>query len=333
MSNLYLIRNLLSLKAAKSIDAQYSFRDSVFSVIATNSHLSDIILENINKDNNNITATVKLPIYGVRFNIIKQRKHIRNAKKLIEEKLKRHTVDKLFITYPMHFDSYIYYLVAQKLNIKVCFYEEGPCFYRAGHTKQYEINNFKDAVRQLYFLLCGLKRGYSFKADVWYSSLPIQEDYQPVKLIYEKIDLPPTMNFLFLSRPVSEDYPEIKVTDEVKAIMAFYNLVCDKNILFLKFHPRESIVKQDEIKDSLISNGITVEVLDGSKSSEDIIFSMQSGAIGGYDTTTLVYADNINKKVKPYSVLKKIMDKETSGFLIECYKEYKLKYKHIYMIE
>jgi len=333
MSNLYLLRNLLSLKAAESIDEQYSFRNSKFSVIDSNPQLKDIILKNIDEKACNVVTTVKLPVYSVGFNILKQRQRIQEVKRLVEKQLAELTVNQLFITYPMHFDSYIYYLVAIKLKIKVCFYEEGPCFYRAGCTKQYEINNIKDAVRRLYFESCGLKRGYAFKANSWYCSLPIKENYHTVILKYEKVNLSPDVKFVFLSRPVSDDYPEINLIDEVNAIKKFFDLVCKGNVLHLKFHPRESETKRSQIQELLRALGITTIVIKGNGPSEDIIFSMKSGAVCGYDTTTLVYANNINKNIDVYSVLKDIKNKEPSGFLSECFEEYQLKYKHIHMIE
>ncbi|WP_102385318.1 polysialyltransferase family glycosyltransferase [Vibrio cyclitrophicus] len=333
MSNLYLIRNLLSLKAAKSIDEQYFYHGSVFSVIDTDYQLKNIILNNLEETKINVVSTVKFPVYGAGFNILKQRQYIKEAKDEVEKLLSHLSTTQLFITYPMHFDSYVYYIIAKKLRIKVCFYEEGPCFYRAGLTKQYDINTKKDALRRLYFELCGLKRGYSFNADNWYCSLPIKEKHRLIRLKYKKVNLPSDVKRVFLSRPVSDDYPEIKITDEVNAIKKFYDFECDGEILYLKFHPRESETKRDLINDGLLKLGIQIAIIEGDMPSEDVIFSMEAGAVCGYDTTTLVYANNINNNVKVYSVLNSITGKDHSGFLTECYQEYKLKYNHIYMIE
>jgi hypothetical protein len=332
MSNMYLIRNLLSLKAAEAIDKDYKFNGSVFSIVNTNKQLKSIILKNI-ENNVNIIDTLELPVFSVGFNIKKQRTIVKKLKIIAEELFVEKYISKLFITYPMHFDSYIYYLTAKKLNVPVCFYEEGPCFYRAGLTKQYEVNNMKDAIRHLYFELCGLRRGYNFKADSWYCSLPIKEKYNKIKIKYNKLCLPIDMKYLFLSRPASEDYQKIKIFDEINAIKKFYNLVCGNDTLFVKFHPRESQAKRITIKNELLKDEIKIEIIEGDMPSEDILFSMSTGAVCGYDTTTLVYANNINDKIEVFSVLKSLINKDPSGFLQECYQEYKSKYKHIHMID
>lgn len=333
MSNLYLVRNLLSLKAAKSINDEYFSQSANFSVIDTNQQLKDIILKNIDANIDNIELTIKMPVSAAGLNILKQRKQIKEAKKMIGRVFSNLSIGQVFITYPMHFDSYLYYLVAKNRKIKISFYEEGPCFYRAGTTKQYDVSNTKDLIKRLYFDICGLKRGYNFKPDDWYCSLEIKEQHNLIKLRYEKVNLPANIKFVFLSRPVSEDHPEITVADEIEAIRKFYNMTCNGEVLHLKFHPRESEVKKSEIQERLRSIRINTEIIKGNNSSEDVIYSMKSGAVCGYDTTTLVYANNINKKVDVYSVLKEIIKKESSGFLTECYQEYKLKYKHIHMIE
>ncbi|MEZ9357188.1 polysialyltransferase family glycosyltransferase [Vibrio breoganii] len=333
MKNLYLIRNLLSLKAAKAIDEQYHSNESIYSIIEGNSQLSNIIISNLNENKDSIVPTINFRLYKVGINIFKQRKNIGDAKKEIEIKLRGLSVSKLFITYPMHFDSYMYYLTARKMGITICFYEEGPCFYRGGLTKQYEIKNTKDLLRKIYYSMCGLRRGYDFKADCWYSSLPIKDKHKSIRLQYERVQLPLDVKYVFLSRPVSDDYQELDIRDEVNAIMKFYNLACGSDPLYIKFHPRESDLKRSQIRNMLFKSNINIKILEKDCPSEDIIYSMKNGAVCGYDTTTLVYANNINDKIEVYSVLKSIAVKDTTGFLLECYEEYKLKYKHIRMCD
>ena len=200
-------------------------------------------------------------------------------------------------------------------------------------TKQYSVVNLKSFLRKIYFSIVGLNYGYGFKPDAWYSSLPIKESYNKIDLLYKKVQFPEEIKNIFLSRPVSCDFPEISLLDEVSAIKSFYFNLDLKGHLFVKFHPRESEEKRRKLISLLRSENVLVEDLNVESSSEDIVYSMGQGKVIGYDTTTLVYSNKINPKIQAYSILALIKDKESSGFLQECYKEYCEKYPFIKMIK
>jgi len=331
MCNLYLIRNLLSLKAALSIENQYEYNNSIYSIINYNSDVTSLIVDNIECDNVNIKYTESLNLSNDIFGFIGNRKKVRQNKGKIKVIFSEEKITSLFITYPIHFDAYLYYRVAKEMNIKVCFFEEGPCFYRKGSTNQYKAITILDKIKRKYFLSIGIDRGYDFFPDEWYSSIPIDVEHYKVKLQYRKILLD-DVRCLFLSRPVSEDCNGVSVDDEIKAITLFYQRCCNENFLYIKFHPRENENKRKNLLRLLNGNGIPCGELETNYSSEDVIYSLKESVIGGYDTTTLVYSNSINSLVKAYSVIASIKDLDTSGFLNECYNEYKHKYTHITMI-
>ncbi|MBH0027520.1 hypothetical protein I6F53_11045 [Pseudoalteromonas sp. SWN29] len=335
MSDLFLIRNLLSSTSALSIMHQYGSEDAVFSVVSCNKTLEDAIKNSILSDaHHQVIDTFKLDLMPFRLtSLYKQRLSVNSIKFKILQLYKARGINKLFLTYPMHLDSYLYYTVAKKNDIEICFFEEGPCFYRGGLTKQYSVVNFNSFLRKIYFRIVGLDYGYGFKPDTWYSSLPIKNNYNKVNLVYRKVDLPDEVMNLFLSRPVSCDFPEITLADEVNAIKAFYFNLDLKGCLYIKFHPRESEEKRMKLLCLLKDEKILVKHLNVEYSSEDIVYSMSQGNIVGYDTTTLVYSNKINPKIQAYSILALIKNKESSGFLQECYREYEEKYPFIKMIK
>lgn len=335
MSDLYLIRNLLSLKVAKSI-VHESLKDSpVFAIINNMPQLKKEILNNINDNKCHVEDMIGVAILPIGVNVLKQRSEVENSKELIKDQIIRNDIKRVFITYPLHFEAYLYYSVAKSLGVEVAYFEEGPCFYRGDYTKQYAINDLRSLIRNIYFNICGLKRGYVLKPDLWFSSMPISGPHSRVKLIYNKVNLPEKITRLFLSRPISSDYANISIEDEVNAIQKFSESTCSNgDKIYIKFHPREDRQKRREIKEKLTSLGINILSLDVIQSSEDVLFSMDAGAmICGYDTTTLVYSKSINNEIETFSVLGMIADKDPSGFLVECYNEYKALYPHITMLD
>lgn len=325
----------MSLATAKAIVEKLDKNEVVVSIISEDAKLNDIIKKNIGNDNFQVHDTEVLSLLSFKVNsIISQKKIVKAYFDKVENFLKTNNVERIFITYPLHLDSYVYFRVAKKIGIKVAFYEEGPCFYRQGRTKQYNIVNVRTMLRKVYFSLVGLNFGYEFKPQEWYSLLPVGENSKRIEILYNDVGISNTVRNVFLSRPASDDYPLVTIDDEVNAIKSYYNQYIDPNdTLYIKFHPRESNYKIKMLMKNLKLSGIKVECIEGDFSSEDLLFSMRNGTICGYDSTTLVYSNNINKNVKAISLLGFIKDKDKTGFLNECYDEYVKLYGHIKMFE
>ncbi|HHG3513808.1 polysialyltransferase family glycosyltransferase [Vibrio parahaemolyticus] len=336
MSELYLIRNLLSIKTATAIINDYGIGKPIYSVVSLNGDSSRIIKKNIKDEAGEykVCDSISLNLLPFRLSsIFKQRKNVGNLKREVRRIFEEEEVERIFITYPIHLDSYVYFSEAKKMGIEVCFFEEGPCFYRAGQTKQYEVVSLSTLIKKVYFKAVGLEYGYNFKPDKWYSSLPMEGKSLPINLVYSKVDLPQSVHNVFLSRPVSDDSTDLSIFDEVDAIMLFIQKAHLTNEdIYIKFHPRESDSKRKQLLNILKKMQVSAKCIKGTYSSEDMLFSMKKGVICGYDTTTLVYSKNINPNIKSYSVLGAIKDKDSSGFLNECYNEYCNKYPHIEMI-
>lgn len=324
----------MSLTSARAIVEKYCKRDVIFSVVSGDAKLERVIKNNID-DAVDVTNSESIEFLPFRISsLIKQRRIVDEVTKRIEKFLLAKNITHIYITYPLHVDSYLYYKVSLKLGINIGFYEEGPCFYRRGRTKQYQIKNLRTFVRKIYFSLIGLNFGYDFEPNNWHSSLPSNKSCDIIKLSYRVVDLPLEVRNVFLSRPMSNDYPTITIDDELNAIKKYVShSIGYENTLYIKFHPRESEEKIITLINKLGSIGIKVKEIKGDFSSEDLLFSMESGTICGYDSTTLVYSKSINEQVKAISLLSLVKDKDCSGFLKECYTEYVSLYPHIHMLE
>ncbi|ENB4330070.1 hypothetical protein ABHV50_004171 [Vibrio vulnificus] len=334
MSSLFLVRNLMSLTSARAISKKLCKKKIIFSVVSGDNKLKRVIKNNID-DAVDVTDSEFIEFLPFKVSsLIKQRRIIDEVSKRIERFLLTENITQIFITYPLHVDSYLYYKISVRLGINVGFYEEGPCFYRQGRTRQYQINDFRTFFRKVYFSLIGLNFGYGFEPNSWYSSLPINGNCNIVKLSYRVVELPMGVHNVFLSRPMSNDYPTITIDDEINAIKIYIShIIGCESTLYIKFHPRESEEKIITLINRLTSIGIKVQEIKGDFSAEDLLFSMESGTICGYDSTTLVYSKSINEKVKAISLLSLVKDKDRSGFLKECHSEYMSLYPHIHMLE
>ncbi|MGI2808290.1 polysialyltransferase family glycosyltransferase [Vibrio vulnificus] len=324
MKEVFVIRNLFSLKAAVSIVEQNKLPHTFVSV-----GLSD---ENNKTISANIPTQSKFIVFrGLElssgyFGFIKR---LVKLKREVADFIRNEGVRRIYLTNPIHLDTSIFYFAARNLGIEIAFYEEGICFYRLNESLQYKKRTIKGYLKRLLFRIFNISQGYGLKPDLWYASLPFSPKHNKFKLIFNKIEKAKNIENLFLSRPASEDFSGVEIDDEVAAIKLFYEHVVGKDVLFIKFHPRESSVKRKELMEKLRDEEIRVKVLNLDCSSEDILFSMKKGNLAGYETTTLVYADAINKNVKVYSVGNVISKKDKTGTISGFIDFYKRNFNHI----
>ncbi|EKF9089409.1 hypothetical protein ABK032_003465 [Vibrio cholerae] len=324
MKEVFVIRNLLSLKAAASIVDKNKLPHTFVSIGLSDEN-NKTISSNICAESEFITFSGLYSSSGY-FNFIKT---LIKLKREIADFIRNEGVQRIYLTNPIHLDASIFYFTARKFGVEVAFYEEGICFYRFNESLQYKKNTIKGYFKRLIFRILNISQGYGLKPDIWYASLPFPLKHNKFKLIFNRIDKAEHIENLFLSRPVSEDFLGVEIDDEVAAIKLFYEHVVGKDVLFIKFHPRESRVKRKEIIEKLREEDVLVKVLNLDCSSEDILFSMKKGNIGGYETTTLVYADAINKNVKVYSVGNVISKKDKTGTISSFINFYKKNFNHI----
>ncbi|HDY8131506.1 TPA: hypothetical protein RQL08_003268 [Vibrio vulnificus] len=329
-NHLFLVRNLLSLKASnaiKELEGIGNYLDLYLGDFDANFKT----LRNNAIDKRKLTCFKSFKYKGSLLNyfldILAYKKDVR--KFLLDKK-----VTNVYITNPIHLNSSVFYSEAKKLNIKIAFFEEGICFYRGLESEQYKKRSLKNKFKRWLHNLYGIYQGYDKEPDTWYSSLDFYQESKKIKLKYNIVESARDINYLFLSRPASDDFSGISISDEIKAIKAFYReVVVDENLLFIKFHPRENTCKREKIISGLKKERVNVEELKCQESSEDVVYSMKSGCVAGYETTTLVYCESINSKINVYSVADFVAEKDISRTISDFIVFYKKNFNHIKYIK
>lgn len=332
MNKLFFVRNLMSANVAGKIS---DIGDGNDFFLLMNNATANHVASFLNRNRSRRIFYFDEMKLKFDINLISVRNIVKSYKKEVASFLSEKKINEVYLTYPLHFDSYVFFECAAYLEIPVTFYEEGPCFYRRGRTKQYSNKSFLNLVKGTFFRLIKLKRGYDFNPSNWVCSMPIPQPHDLISLTFEFVEDFIGVKKLFLSRPASDDFKNISINDEIKAIEFFITYsksMYSDEPLYIKFHPREGVVKRDKIISHFNSKNIQIIVIDLPISSEDVLYSMKEGIVCGFDTTTLVYSKIINTNVKPFSVLRHIKSKDKSGFLDECFNEYVNYYSYIKMI-
>ncbi|WP_462155382.1 polysialyltransferase family glycosyltransferase [Pseudoalteromonas piscicida] len=324
MCKLFLVRNLLSVKVANAISED---KEDIFLSANGIDTLNNLIKKSKKKDNPLLFLNplkIKDPLTSYH--------DVKNFRDRVKAVMLRERISEVLITYPLHIDGSVFYSVARELGIKVSFFEEGLCFYRSHESNQYSNHGIKGFLKKLYYSYLRVGEGYDFRADNFYYTLDGQEvDGRKVQLDFTKLDDLKHVEYLFLSRPASEDFKGINFEDEVSSICKFYNHVVKKENkkLYIKFHPRESEIKRASLLKELDGHGLQIEELKVGASSEDVVFSMEKGAICGYETTTLIYANIINRNVEVFSVAEQVMGLDDTKVIQGFIAFYKDKFSHV----
>ncbi|MUL05922.1 hypothetical protein GNP64_07825 [Aliivibrio fischeri] len=329
MTSLFLVRNLISIKAADAIsDKEKDKKIYILPNIEPSS--VEIMKSNIN-DSILTKEIIPLKLFGN--NLLLNLLSIIRYKRQVKSFFKENEITTLYATNPLHYDSYIYYLIAKSTNIKVFFYEEGTCFYRLNDSEQYLAKSVLQKIKQNINNIIGLYQGYGKKPNGWYASLPFSENSVKIVLKYNYHDELKNIKKIFLSRPASEDFSSVKIDDEINAILKFNLYVINEpGDLYIKFHPRELREKRIKILSKLKALGINVIELEVKCSSEDVVYSMETGVVCGYETATLAYAKSINSYVKIYSVAEHIAEKDRTNTIKGFIGFYKKKFPYIEFI-
>lgn len=329
MTIFFLVRNVLSIKVAEAIvfsefvgEKKFFYSceaddERYFNEMSSLIGKGGIVMKTItDKAMFNRKFIFLLPFY-----LIVSRSKIKKILLLNE-------IEKLFVTYPLHYKQSLYVSVARKLGIEICFFEEGTCFYRGDVSQQYKARTIFGYIKKILLKPLGLVQGYDVEPDKWYSILGLPNiDYLPVNVKYSAIDVDYVDN-LFLSRPLSSELPGISIQDHAEGILRFCKELPKGGVLYIKFHPRESKDEVDYILSYLNGHYTTLQ-LKVNVSAEDVVFNFGSARICGFETSTLVYANKINKEAKVYSVLPVVANMDSSGHLASYLSEYMDKYKHI----
>ena len=329
MTSLFLVRNLISIKAADAITDKKKDKKKY---ILPNLELSsiEIMKSNIN-DSISTENIIPLKLFGNNFlfnflSVIRYKIQVKSF-------YKKNKITTLYVTNPLHYDSYIYYVVARNNNIKVFFFEEGTCFYRLNESEQYSAKTVLKKIKQTINNAIGLYQRYDKIPNGWYASLPFSQDAVKITLKYTYYNELKNIKKIFLSRPASEDFSSVNIDNEIEAIEMFNSYVIDEpGDLYIKFHPRELKEKRLKILSKLKASGINVFELDVKCSSEDVVYSMDKGVVCGYETATLAYAKSINSNIKIYSVAEYIADKDRTNTIKGFIKFYKKKFPYIEFI-
>ncbi|QSX28913.1 hypothetical protein JYB88_11655 [Shewanella cyperi] len=336
MSRFFLVRNFLSVKTATAIAEQYSVEvPSVFSIEADSE-------EYFKKVSSSVSLSIPVlqtePINWLfeRFNYLRHYKELFQSSVKIADLFKKYNVTELFVNYPVHEKDALYVKVAKRLGIHVSFYEEGSCFYTGGRgRKKNIISEIKFWMKHTSLWFIGIQRGYGVSADNWYSLLPIEKrPWHKVTISYDVRDYS-GIKYLFLSRPVTLDFPSVSIELQIKSILKFVKKIPAGETLFIKFHPRET----EDLKRIIISEldklavDVIVKTFSDEIPAEDVVFNMPAnGIVCGFDSSTLIYGYAINKNVTYCSVLSDLRKHDTMGELENLYHVYKKEFKHIKFI-
>lgn len=333
MSCLFLVRNFLSVKTACAIFEQYYPESCVYFSIESDDKTYFKKIANTVPESINVIKTLPIDWLFIGINYIKNIKDLRLAQISIKKILIGLNINELFINYPVHEKDALYIKVAKSLNIKVSFYEEGSCFYTGIRGRKKDaISQIKYWTKHLTLRFYGIKRGYKVSPDQWYSLLNIDKHpHRKISIQYKKIENL-NLKYLFLSRPLTEDYPSVSLEQHISAISRFADIIPKGENLFIKFHPRESEKKQLEILfklNDLIKEIKIVKFL-GDVSAEDVIYNLTAGShVCGFDSSTLIYGSSINKSVTFSSVLNLVYQFDDSNELRNLYNFYRVKFRNI----
>lgn len=247
----------------------------------------------------------------------------------VKQFLLDNSITRLFVTYPLHFRSSYYVKVARSLGVGVYFFEEGTCFYRSKTSDEYNVKSVKDGVKKLVAKAWGLEEGYDVHdPDGFYALLPNSYGAKQLEHVVTS-GSSSDVEYLYLSRPLELDYSDITVDDQISVLRLLLNRLPADAILFIKFHPRDSGVKRAALMQQL---GNVEELIDN-RAAEDILSNMNSGAVYAFETATLAYSYMLNSKIKAYSLLPFLMDKDTTGMLAGYYSDYSKEYPWIEFLQ
>lgn len=333
MSSFFLIRNLLSVKTALSIHKQYNrLVDPVFSIEAESEAYFNEIKKTVPEKIKTVeTLKINYLFNGLTF--IKKINCLRYYEKKIESIFKSYNVSDFFVLYPLHEKDALYLKVAKQLGLNISFYEEGSCFYtgQRGREKNFK-KEIKFYIKNVLLKMLEINRGYVGEPNCWYSMLPInKKNNKLIKVDFEKLDFS-HVNHLFLSRPVSTDFPSISIDLQSESILNYFKILKPGEKVYIKFHPREKEDSRIKILNFLNSKQDKIKciALNTSFAAEDVLYNMNSGGtVCGFDTSTLIYAKSINPSINVYSVLNNIYFLDKSNELKNLYDCYSNCFKHI----
>lgn len=238
------------------------------------------------------------------------------------------SITRIYVTYPLHFRASFYVNLAKKLGVKVYYFEEGTCFYRASTSNEYDINTIKGGVKSVLAKLWGLEEGYKVtKPDGYYALL--RNSYGAQQLRHISSSTGGGIEFLYLSRPLELDYTDITIDDQVNSLVYLLKTLPGEAKLFIKFHPRDSKEKKEIVMNSV---GNRAEELLDSRAAESIVEGMDGGAVYAFETATLAYTNMLSEGVKAYSLLPLLMNKDKTGMLSSYYEDYSREYPWIEFI-
>lgn len=334
MSSFFLVRNLLSVKTAYAIYQQYKITEEVvFSI-------EDEVVGYFDKVKStvpvgiDVISTKKINWLFERLNYLSNLQVLWRHEKEISALYKNKKVTELFVHFPLHEKDAVYVKVARKMAITINFYEEGSCFYTGMRgRKKGVINEVKYWIKHISLKFIGIHRGYHVEPDQWYSILPVKKNNSNlITISYIGVnDFP--VKYLFLSRPVTSDFPSISLEQQIRAMLVFINRVPDNEVVYIKFHPREHSILRNKIIKKLrdaCERQLTIEVYEKEVAAEEIVHSMvDGGEVCGFDSSTLIYGMVINKKLTYSSVLSRIHAYDDTNELRNLFDCYSKKFTHI----
>ena len=254
-----------------------------------------------------------------------------SIRKKIKNQFKQLSINKLFVTYPVHPTASIWIKIAKKMNVSICFYEEGTCYYRELDSQEYVVNSFRSWIKHNLLALYGLAEGYQIKPDEYFAVLPNIYNANHVDIKIKAISLPRVKN-LYLSRPLEDDYCDLDIPTQIEALALYCAKIDDGGEVFIKFHPRESINKRK----LLLAGNYSCKVIEIKEicSAEEIVSGIElGGSVCGCETATLAYSNALNKEILVYSTLMVMSKLDSSGMLAGYFDEYRYKYPWIRYLE
>ncbi|TAI84934.1 polysialyltransferase family glycosyltransferase [Pectobacterium versatile] len=337
MSSFFLVRNLLSVKTAYAIYQQHKVTKEVtFSI-------EDEVVGYFDKIKSTVPLGVDvIPTKNInwlfeRLNYLSNLKVIWKHEKDISELYENKKITDLFVHFPLHEKDALYVKVAKGMAITINFYEEGSCFYTGVRGRKKGITNeMKYWIKHLSLKLIGINRGYHVEPDQWYSIFPVKKiNNKIINISYTGLD-DFSIKYLFLSRPVISDFPSISLEQQLNAMLVFINRIPDSEVVYIKFHPRESSELRNQIIKKLrdaCKRRLAIEMYEKEVAAEEIVHSMTDGGeVCGFDSSTLIYGLAINKKLTYSSVLGRIHMYDDVNELSNLYYSYIKDFPHINFI-
>lgn len=212
----------------------------------------------------------------------------------------------------------LFFILADEMNINIHFYEEGSNLY---YQNNYINHKFKMSIKKILFF--NQRKLYMdtkfYSARTVYAFLnninPYRTYNKKVILDYNLHDLTiqnlcenlglTDIGTLFLSRPMSED-GLINLDEEIEI---FKYLNYKFNDVYVKFHPRESEDKKNVLRSKFKFKELPEQINDTPV--EILVENLKLHNLIGYDTSTLFYTSELNRKVITYSVLNLLITKST----------------------